>query len=224
MEVVLLAKNGLFRPETMTPNPIRVLVVDDHPMIREGVSAVLERASDIAVVGEAANGLEAVENFRRYLPDVTLMDLQMPELDGVEAIRRIREDSPTARIIVLTTYTGDVKALQALRAGAAGFLLKSSIRQDLLDCIRAIHMGERLLPPEIATDIALHAVDEPLTEREVGILNLVAGGNANKQIAWKLSISEDTVKTHMKSIFSKLHVTDRTHAVTIAAKRGIIDL
>jgi DNA-binding NarL/FixJ family response regulator len=152
------------------------------------------------------------------------MDLQMPKLDGVGAITRIRKEFPAARIIVLTTYAGDVKALRALRAGAAGYLLKSTIRKELVDAVRAVHAGERHLPPEVATEIALHAIDDALTEREISILKLIAAGNANKQVAWQLSMSEDTVKTHLKSIFAKLGVTDRTHAVTLAARRGIIDL
>lgn len=208
----------------MTDSPIRILLVDDHPILREGVAAVIRKQADMCVVGEAEDGVVAVESFNRLQPDIALMDLQMPRMDGVEAIARIREEFPAARIIVLTTYSGDVKALRALRAGAAGYLLKSTIRKELVDAIRAVHGGQRHLPPEVATDIALHAIDDGLTEREVSILALVAGGNANKQIAWQLSISEDTVKSHMKSIFAKLGVADRTHAVTVAAKRGIIDL
>lgn len=193
-------------------------------MLREGVAAVLRNQADMEVVAEASDGGQALDGFRQHRPDVTLMDLQMPKMDGVEAITRIRAEFPQARVIVLTTYAGDVKALRALRAGAAGYLLKSTIRSDLVEAIRTVHSGERHLPADVATSIALHAVGEALSEREVAILTLVAGGNANKQIAWKLSISEDTVKTHMKSIFTKLGVSDRTHAVTIAARRGIIDL
>jgi DNA-binding NarL/FixJ family response regulator len=219
-----LAVTGPFLTAAVTVDRIRVLLADDHPMLREGVAAVLRNQPDMEVVGEASDGMEAVEGFLRLQPDVTLMDLQMPRMDGVEAIARIRAESPQARVIVLTTYAGDVKALRALRAGASGYLLKSTIRNDLVEAIRAVHGGGRHLPPDVATSIALHAVGEALSEREVAILTLVAGGNANKQIAWKLSMSEDTVKTHMKSIFTKLGVSDRTHAVTVAARRGIIDL
>ena len=208
----------------MTTELIRTLIADDHPMLRDGVAGVIARQQDMCVVGQAEDGEAAVSAFRDLRPDITLMDLQMPRMDGVEAIRRIRAEFADARIIVLTTYAGDVKALRALRAGAAGYLLKSTIRKELVDAVRAVHCGGRHLPPEVATDIALHAVDDALTEREIGILTLVASGNANKQIAWQLSISEDTVKTHLKSIFAKLGVTDRTHAVTLAARRGIIDL
>jgi DNA-binding NarL/FixJ family response regulator len=208
----------------MTAHRIRVLLVDDHPMLREGVAAVLRNQADMEVVGQAGDGAEAVEAFRQHIPDVTLMDLQMPKVDGVEAITRIRCEFPQARVLVLTTYAGDVKALSALRAGAAGYLLKSTIRKDLVDAIRAVHVGDRHLPHDVATSIALHAVGEALSEREIAVLGLVACGNANKQIAWKLSMSEDTVKTHMKSIFTKLGVSDRTHAVTVAARRGFIDL
>lgn len=208
----------------MTDSPIRILLVDDHPMLREGIAAVICGEDDMCVVGEAGDGAAAVDAYRELRPDITLMDLQMPNMDGVEAIGRIRAEAPDARIIVLTTYDGDVKALRALRAGAAGYLLKNTIRRELVETIRAVRGGSRHLPPEVAREIALHAVAEALTEREIGILSLVARGNPNKQIAWQLSLSEDTVKTHLRSIFSKLGVSDRTHAVTVAARRGIIDL
>jgi DNA-binding NarL/FixJ family response regulator len=198
--------------------------VDDHPVFREGIEAVLRNPPDMEVVGEAANGVEAIERFRTLQPDVTLMDLQMPRMNGVEAIRAIRAEFAHARIIVLTTYAGDVQALTALRAGAAGYLLKSTLRNDLLDVIRLVHGGRRHVPPEIATEIALHAADDALKEREVHILTLVAGGKSNKEIACSLALSEDTVKAHLRNTFAKLSVNDRTQAVTLAAKRGIIEV
>ena len=203
---------------------IRVLIADDHPMLREGVAAVIQLQSDMELVGEAENGAAAIECFRRLRPDVTLMDLQMPELNGVDAIKAIRAEFPKARIVVLTTYAGDAQALRALKAGAAGYLLKSSLRKDLLETIRNVHLGRRHLQPEIANEIAVHAVDDPLTDREARVLQLIATGHANKQVAWELGVSEETVKAHLKNIFEKLDVTDRTHAVTVAAKRGIIEL
>jgi len=203
---------------------IRILAVDDHPLLREGVASVVERQSDMQLVGEATNGAEAIERFRELRPDVTLMDLQMPIVDGVEAIRAIRREFPQARIIVLTTYAGDVQALTALKAGAVGYLLKSTLRKEMLDAIRIVHAGRRYLPAEIATEIAMHAIDDALTERETAVLRYVATGMANKAIARQMAISEDTVKGHLKSIFAKLCVSDRTQAVTVAAKRGIINI
>lgn len=203
---------------------IKVLIVDDHAMLREGVAAILSRQPDMEVVGEAEDGAEAIECYRRLRPDVTLMDLQMPNIGGVEATAALRREFPGARIVILTTYAGDVQAVRALRAGAAGYLLKSSLRKELVEAVRTVHAGNRRVHTDLAVEIALHAGDDPLSEREVKILSLIAAGRANKQIAWELSISEDTVKSHMKSIFSKLNVGDRTHAVTVAARRGIIEL
>lgn len=204
--------------------PIRVMTVDDHPMLREGLASVLEGETDMLLVGEATNGTEAIDGYRRLRPDVTLMDLRMPDMSGIEAIERIRREFPAARIVVLTTYKGDVNALGALKAGAAGYLLKSMLRKDLLETIRAVHAGKRRIPPEIASEIAEHAADDALTERETQVLQLVAAGNSNKLIAAELAISEGTVKAHMKSILPKLGAADRTHAVMIAVKRGILDL
>lgn len=206
------------------PGPIRIMTVDDHPALRDGIAAIVALQGDMVMVGEASNGAEAVAAFANLRPDVTLMDLQMPGMGGIEAIAAIRKQYRNARIVVLTTYDGDVQAAQALKAGASAYLLKSALRKELLDTIRAVHAGRRHIPAAIAQEIALHAADDPLSERELGILRLVASGNANKQIAWQLSISEDTVKAHMKNIFAKLAVNDRTEAVTAALKRGIITL
>jgi DNA-binding NarL/FixJ family response regulator len=204
--------------------PIRILTVDDHPLLREGIAAVIEGQPDMTLVAEATNGREAIESFRHHRPDVALMDLRMPDMNGIEAIRAIRTEFPAARIVVLTTYAGDVQALDALKAGASGYLLKSMLRKDLLDTIRTVHAGKRRIPPEIATQIAEHAADDALTEREVDVLRRVGSGNSNKQIAVQLAISEGTVKAHMKNILPKLGARDRTHAVMIAVKRGIMDV
>jgi DNA-binding NarL/FixJ family response regulator len=208
----------------MSDQKIRILVVDDHPVLRDGVAAILENQVDMEMVGEARNGGEAVERFRALRPDVTLMDLQMPGMNGVDAIAAIRSDYPGARIIVLTTYTGDVQAVRALKAGAVGYLLKNSLRTELIDAIRDVHRGQRRVQRDVADEIALHVIDEVLTEREIAILRLVAIGKANKQVASHLVLSEETIKGHLKNIFSKLDVADRTHAVTVAARRGIIEL
>jgi DNA-binding NarL/FixJ family response regulator len=203
---------------------IRILTVDDHLLLREGIAAVLEAQSDMVLVGEASNGREAIDRFRQLRPDVTLMDLRMPDMNGIDAITAICREFRNARIIVLSTYAGDVQAAAALRAGASGYLLKNLVRTELLDTIRAIHAGKRRVPPEIATEIAEHVADDSLTVRETEILKGVAAGKSNKRIAAELDISEGTVKTHMKSILPKLDASDRTHAVMIALKRGILDL
>ncbi|HJT28351.1 MAG TPA: response regulator transcription factor [Pyrinomonadaceae bacterium] len=203
---------------------IRILTVDDHPMLREGIAAVLASEEDMILVAEASNGREAVEQFRTHHPDVTLMDVQMPEGNGIDAIVKIREEFPGARIIVLTTYTGDAQAARAFKAGAFGYLLKSMVRKELIDTIRTVHAGKKRIPSEIAIEMAQHHTDDALTEREIEVLREVAAGNANKMVAQLLNISEETVKAHMRSILSKLGANDRTHAVTIALKRGIIEI
>jgi DNA-binding NarL/FixJ family response regulator len=205
-------------------NPIRILCVDDHPVLREGIAAILASEADMALVAEAGNGREAIEQFRTHRPDVTLMDLQMPVMSGGEAIVAIRKEFPDARIIVLTTYSGDVQADRAFRAGAYGYLLKNMLRKELVETIRTVHSGRRRIPPEIAVEMAEHHADDSLTEREIDVLRQVASGNANKIVADHLEISEETVKAHMRKILSKLGANDRTHAVAIAVKRGIIDL
>lgn len=209
--------------EPDSETPIRVLLVDDHPLMREGVAAVLGALDDIQVVGEAATGSEAIRLFAELQPDITLMDLQMPEMDGITAIRKIRAQSPEARILVLTTFNGDVQTLRALKAGACSYLLKDMIRKDLVTAIHEAHRGRTSLPPEVAANLDSHALDEQLSARELEVLRLVAGGRANKQVAAELSITEETVKTHMKSILCKLHARDRTHAVVIGLERGVLD-
>lgn len=203
---------------------IRVMIVDDHPLLREGIASVIEGEGDMVVVGEATNGREAIDAFRRLHPDVTLMDVQMPEMHGVVAIKAIRDEFPTAKIIVLTTFDGDAQALDAMRAGAQAYLLKSSLRKELLETIRTVWAGRKRIPPEIAAQIAEHVYMDALSPREIEILKRVATGNSNKEIANALDISEETVKTHMKRILEKLSAKDRTHAVTIALKRGIFAL
>jgi DNA-binding NarL/FixJ family response regulator len=203
---------------------IRVLAVDDHPIVRDGIARLIGTQSDIELIAEASDGEEAVEQFRKHQPDVTLMDLQMPTMSGIDAISAIRGEFPQARIIVLTTYTGDVQVVRALKAGADGYLLKSSLRKELLETIRAIHAGQKRLTSEVAVEIAQHSTDDAITPREISVLKLIASGNANKEIAALLCISEESVKGYVKNILSKLRANDRTHAVTIGLKRGIIDL
>jgi len=204
--------------------PIRILTVDDHALLREGIAALVNAESDMKLVAEASNGQEAIEKFRLHRPDVTLMDLQMPALNGIEAIIGIRAEFANARIIVLTTYTGDVQVLRALKAGARAYLLKGQVHRELLGAIRAVHAGQKRIPPELAAELADHAADEDLTSREIDVLRLIASGNGNKEIAGRLFIAEETVKSHITNIFAKLGANDRTHAVTIGLKRGIIEL
>ena len=203
---------------------IRVLTVDDHPLLREGIAALIETEEDMELIGEASNGREALEQFRKLRPDVTLMDLQMPEMSGIDAISAIRGEFPDARIIVLTTHPGDFQVSRALKAGARAYLLKGMLRKELVETIRAVHAGQKRLSSEIAAEIAEHATDCDLTPREIDVLRFVAAGNANKEIAAQLSLTEVTVKSHIKNILSKLGAKDRTHAVTIGLKRGIIGL
>ena len=207
-----------------TSRPIRILVVDDHPLLREGIAAVLSGENDMEMVAEANDGREALEKFRLHRPDVTLMDLQMPTMGGIEALVAIRQDFPDARIVMLTTYRGDAQAAKAFQAGAFGYLLKSMLRKELVETIRTVHGGRKRVPPEIAVEMAEHHSDDSLSAREIEVLRQVAAGNANKMVADHLAISEETVKAHMRNILSKLGANDRTHAVTIAAKRGIIDI
>jgi DNA-binding NarL/FixJ family response regulator len=203
---------------------IRVLAVDDHVLVREGVAVLLSTEPDMALVAEACNGREAIQQFRAHRPDITLMDLQMPEMNGLDAIIGIRGEFPEAKIIVLTTYQGDVQILRALKAGARGYLLKNTFHKELLDTIRAVHAGKKALSPEASYEIAEHATDDALTPAEINVLRLIAAGNANKQIADQLSITEETVKGRVKNILSKLNASDRTHAAMIGLKRGIIEL
>lgn len=203
---------------------IRILAVDDHQLIRTGIATLLLPEADMEMVAEAADGREAIARFRECRPDVTLMDLQMPEMNGLEAILAIREQFPEARIIVLTTYAGDVHAQRALKAGAQAYLLKNLLHKELLQTIRSVHAGKKAISPEIAAQVVAHTGEELLTPRELDVLRLIADGNANKEIAAQLSVSEETVKSRVKNILDKLGANDRTHAVTIAVKRGIVEL
>ncbi|MEN3746214.1 response regulator transcription factor [Sphingomonas sp. HF-S3] len=202
--------------------PIRVLVVDDHPMMREGICAALTRHEDVTIIGEASDGHEALAMFRDHRPDVVLMDVQMPGLGGIEALEAIRAEQPDAAVLILTTYPGDAQAHRAIQAGAAGYLLKSCLRKELIDTVRAVHARRRVISADVAQQLALHAPQDRLSEREIDVLRLVAEGHPNKQIAWQLSLSIETVKSHLKSVFEKLGVDDRTHAVTIAVRRGYL--
>jgi DNA-binding NarL/FixJ family response regulator len=203
---------------------IRVLAADDHALLRQGIASLVNAEPDMALVAQARTGREAIEQFRLHRPDITLMDLQMPDMGGIEALTGIRDEFPDARIVVLTTYAGDAQALRALRAGARGYLLKGHVHTDLLETIRAVHAGQKRVPPEVAAELAGYVGEDELTAREIEILRLIAGGNANKEIGSRLGIAEETVKSHITNIFSKLEANDRTHAVTIGLKRGIIDL
>jgi DNA-binding NarL/FixJ family response regulator len=201
---------------------VRVLTVDDHPLFREGIAALIEDEPDMVLAAEAANGRQAIELFRQHRPDVTLMDLQMPDMTGLEAITAIRAESPDARIIVLTTFAGDVQVTRALQAGACGYLLKSTLSVELLATIRAVHRGRRALSPEISLELGEHAMQDALSPLEVRVLQLIAEGNSNKEIAAQLSLTEDGVKGQVRSILAKLGANDRAHAAVIGLKRGII--
>ena len=205
-------------------SPIRILVVDDHPIVRAGIEALMTGHPDMIIVAQAANGREAIQHFRTHHPDVTLMDIQMPEMGGLDALIAIRNESPDARIIMLTTYAGDAQVMRAIKAGAQGYLLKSALSRELLDTIRAVHAGKKALSAEASYEVAEHAADDTLTPAEIHVLQLIAKGNANKEIAEQLSISEETVKGQVRNILSKLGAKDRTHAAMIGLKRGIIGL
>jgi DNA-binding NarL/FixJ family response regulator len=206
-----------------SPGCIRILTVDDHPLFRNGVAALLATQPDMSLVAEASNGRQAIQQFRAHRPDITLMDLQMPEMNGLDATIAIRSEFPDARIIVLTTYTGDVQVLRAMKVGARAYLLKSLLDKELLETIRAVHAGKKTLSAEASYELAEHATDEALTPAEVDVLRLIAAGNANKQIAARLAVTEETVKGRVKNILAKLGANDRTHAATIGIKRGIIE-
>ena len=205
------------------PAPIRILAVDDHPLIRVGIATLVAPESDMKLVGEASDGHEAIAKFRQCHPDVTLMDLQMPDMNGIDAMMAIRDEFPEARIIVLTTYVGDVQVFRALKAGAQAYVMKNLVHKELLQTIRAVYSGRKTMSPEVAAQVAAYAGDEALTSREIDVLRLIAAGCANKEIAARLSITEETVKSRVKNILLKLGANDRTHAAMIAVKRGIIE-
>jgi len=203
---------------------IRILIVDDHPLLREGIAGLIDDETDMEVVGEAGNGRDAIELFRKQRPDITLMDLQMPEMNGLDTLIAIRREFPDARIIVLTTYAGDAQVLRALQAGARAYLLKSTLGEELLNTIRAVHAGKRTLSPEVSFRLAEHVAEDTLSPAEVRVLQFIADGNSNKEIATKLSVSEDAVKNQVRSILSKLGANDRAHAAALGLKRGILEL
>jgi len=206
------------------PVPIRILAVDDHPVVRRGIAAMIATQPDMALVAEATNGREAIQQFRAHRPDIALMDLQMPEMSGLDAVSAIRGEFPDARIIVLTTYAGDVQILRAVKAGAQAYLLKNAFHEELIDTIRAVYAGKKKLSPEASFEIAEHSTDDALTPAEISVLRLIAAGNANKEIADQLSLAEDTVKWRVKNVLSKLGARDRTQAAMIGVKRGIIEI
>jgi len=208
----------------MNSQPIRILVVDDHPLLRDGIAALIEGQDDMQLVAQASSGRDGIEQYRTHAPDITLMDLQMPDQNGIDAIVAIRRTSPDARIIVLTTYSGDVQVTSAIEAGARAYLLKNLLHKELLDTIRAVHAGRKTMSPSLAVELAEHAGDDSLTLREIDVLRLIAAGHANKEIAAQLTISEETVKSRVKNILAKLRANDRTHAAMIGVKRGIIGL
>jgi DNA-binding NarL/FixJ family response regulator len=211
-------------PEESPKPPITVLTIDDHALLRDGIRLTLADQPDLLLIAEAASGTEGIEQFRLHRPDVTLMDLQMPDMSGIDALRQIRSEFPQARIVVLTTFGGDAKVVRALKNGASGFILKDMLRKELHDTIRAVHAGRRVIPADVAIEVAQHSDSEALSQREVDVLTEVAKGHSNKQIAAKFTVSEETVKGYMKSILPKLGVSDRTLAVVVAIKRGIIDI
>jgi len=206
-----------------TSNPIRIMSVDDHPLIRQGIAGLVSLQADLLLVAEASTGREAIQLFRAHRPDITLMDIQMPEMSGLDAISAILSEFVDARIIVLTTYSGDVQALRAMQAGARAYLLKDTLHRELLETIRAVYKGKKTLSPEVSFQLAEHVADDPLTPAEVRVLQLIAAGQANKEIANELSLSEETVKGQVRNILSKLGVKDRTHAAMVGLKRGIIE-